>query len=404
VHLISTADAALRFDPATGMFDASYAAAWQLGRLLGLGSPRFASAMAAWRRSLIDRTNGAVAQDQVTRTRGATLVARAPARDGAPSAAALTSAALDALAERLRSAPEDTAGRAGSPVRPQDTVARSAAPGPALPSSTGHARAVREAVADPGSLRVLLGDDLAVPAEIGDWLAARARLEGIPLPYLLPDPAMLPAESIRFFHLDPNWIVALLGGATSLGRASTADVQHDAAVAASLHQAAATEAEVTGFILRSAVVEGWPRMTVVAHSYGPGGHEVLTPPLPVLRLERIAPGILLCLVAGVIGEVHLREPAEGLHFGLDVDDDDNVLTGKRLRALTGPHAGTADQDRTPDIVSYRGDGTRRIIDVEQTAHTIEQHLSPPVFTAAELALQLVEGAQSVCFVATGGRP
>jgi hypothetical protein len=43
------ADEALRFDADTGMFDISYAAAWQLGRLMALKSPGFATLINNWK-------------------------------------------------------------------------------------------------------------------------------------------------------------------------------------------------------------------------------------------------------------------------------------------------------------------------------------------------------------------
>jgi hypothetical protein len=49
---VSCADELLRYDPETGLFDVTYAAAWQLGRLLALQNPSFALALARVRRAL----------------------------------------------------------------------------------------------------------------------------------------------------------------------------------------------------------------------------------------------------------------------------------------------------------------------------------------------------------------
>ncbi|WP_018658347.1 hypothetical protein [Actinomadura flavalba] len=47
---VRTADELLRYHPAAGMLDLSYAAAWQLGRLLTLQHPTVARSVAAWKR------------------------------------------------------------------------------------------------------------------------------------------------------------------------------------------------------------------------------------------------------------------------------------------------------------------------------------------------------------------
>jgi hypothetical protein len=53
------ADQLMRYDPASGMFDTSYAAAWQLGRLLALNDRNFALAFFRWRAG---HTSDALAQ------------------------------------------------------------------------------------------------------------------------------------------------------------------------------------------------------------------------------------------------------------------------------------------------------------------------------------------------------
>lgn len=52
-YIYEAADGALRFDAHTGMFDVSYAAAWQLGRLLALENPGFSEAINNWKNGFV---------------------------------------------------------------------------------------------------------------------------------------------------------------------------------------------------------------------------------------------------------------------------------------------------------------------------------------------------------------
>ena len=60
---------------------------------------------------------------------------------------------------------------------------------------------------DPGPRRV--------PRDLRIWLARLRLLEGVPFSYLVADSALLPPESIRFFYLDRGWTDALVEGALS---------------------------------------------------------------------------------------------------------------------------------------------------------------------------------------------
>ena len=54
-------------DAETGLMDQSYAAAWQLGRLLALSSASFANALSAWS---ADLTRRRLREEEMLRTRG----------------------------------------------------------------------------------------------------------------------------------------------------------------------------------------------------------------------------------------------------------------------------------------------------------------------------------------------
>jgi hypothetical protein len=273
-------------------------------------------------------------------------------------------------------------------------------------------------IADPARLAAVHADTTA-PGEITSWLGRLKLLHGVPFQYLVADGQMLPPESMRFFQLDFNWIDSLVEGAYSIGQASSADLAHDALLAPRVKRAAWQQAravrtaapasseppdQATGFLLRSGVVSGWPGLEVTA--YNAAGIELPN----VLRMERLAPTVLLFLVEGVIDHVDLQEPAEGLHFGVDLSG------AKAPRYVTVPGiapAGTKPGDVISGVsvpVNYRGN---RVLKVDALATAIKgalvsakANLDPNTgeersFTAAEFALELVEGVQAVRFYTQG---
>lgn len=243
-----------------------------------------------------------------------------------------------------------------------------------------------------------------VPAALSQWLGNLAVLKGLPFGYLVPDQAMLPAESIRFFVLDPNWINALLEGASSIGRSCTFDASIDAQLVGRLYAAAAPATTVSGFVLRSNVVHGWPGLEVRA--YDASGNLLDG----VLRQDVLAPTVLLFMTTGQISHVDIGEPSEAMHFGVDIGQ-----SSKSLRYVTVPASAPAttqpgDQiDGATVAVGYRAaGGGKRVLKINDLAATLQAALvknnanqaadgSQRAFTPAEFALELVEGVQTVRF-------
>ena len=53
--------------------------------------------------------------------------------------------------------------------------------------------------------------------EVVNWLSRLRLLQGVPFVYIVPTEEMLPNESIRFYHMDRNWLDSLVDGAISVG-------------------------------------------------------------------------------------------------------------------------------------------------------------------------------------------
>ncbi|HEX2094724.1 MAG TPA: hypothetical protein VHG28_20135 [Longimicrobiaceae bacterium] len=302
-----------------------------------------------------------------------------------------------------------------------------------LPRIDLRARATRLDAEPPVAVDDAEGSDLAL---VVAWLTRLHLLYGVPFNYLVPDERMLPVESLRFFQLDPNWMDVLLDGAYSVGFAGTAEPTTEAArprvlaaararaprvrreILARTRRLAATPAaalaarrgdrtegedagdgEVSGFLLRSAVVAGWPGIEVRGYADSAG-----TRPLALLRLETVAPSLLLCLFSGTVALVELREPAEALHFGVEAASEG---WQKELRY--------ASADGTNGVGSFTGttvpvplrSASTGVVSVAALAASMQDLVwgSPrpagAAFTAAEFGLEMVEGVQVVRFQAGG---
>jgi hypothetical protein len=93
-----------------------------------------------------------------------------------------------------------------------------------------------------------------------------------------------------------------------------------------------------GFLLRSATVAGWPGLEICGYR---GHEENKDDKLKLLRLERLAPDIMLCIFDETPALIVINEPAEDFHYGLQNNEIvlRNPATGVRLTSETIPLTG-----------------------------------------------------------------
>jgi hypothetical protein len=285
------------------------------------------------------------------------------------------------------------------------------------------------------SLRLLLGvedqvdPDGVVPADIVRFLARLRLLEGVPFNYLVPDAAMLPPETIRFFYVDRNWLDALVQGALSVGTANSADrakltelhaiVRHEVDVAERLVRMKSSDAPevdakgrpigvsgpMTGFLMRSRIVSGWPALHVRAYSTDTRPDDQTIPDMDnspdrvrLLRMERLAPAVLLVLFDGVPAVVHIEEPRSGIQFGVRVKEGAGGTASAvlPLRDVTHPNDGflqtAGGKDRTVNVPFRKG--APGVINLHELAEKLRTQSGTNInadskIDAAEFAMEML---------------
>jgi hypothetical protein len=262
------------------------------------------------------------------------------------------------------------------------------------PAWTTAAVALRERMRNPAHVQAPTAE-AEMPSYLESFLAHLRLLIGVPFDYLIADSRLLPDESIRFFYLDRSWSDRLVDGAVSVGKIGSREQAHHQAHAPTIQQqldvserivrvlqrglkgfAAAKQASdqspqsadlVTGLLLRSAAVSGWPHMDVRAFSgdIPAGANPSTIDPslaLPLLRLERLSPSVLIALFRGVPRMVWCEEPHHGVQFGVQEDRFGRSFIPVRDASGHPVISGTVAHTRLP--VPMRTGG-RRVIAIAQ---------------------------------------
>jgi hypothetical protein len=293
-NVFERADAAMILDPNRGIMDISYAAAWELGRLLALSSPAFAKGLRLFFQGRQNATDFINEVEQFVESHRSSF--REPISYNKPKPA---------------------------------------------------------------------NEQIAVTADLVEWIARLVLLYPVPFHYLVPHQSLLPPESLRFFHLDDNWVNALVDGALSIAvrnlddknAASRVELQSTLSKIVYQHRLrlqgknpewnpkeSYMEIPKSGFLLRSRVVSDWPGVEVTALTNAPQQETLPT----ILRFDQISEGVLFCLARGMVGEVTFREPREGLTFGVASDGtikgtkgEETIFVKKNL-TRSGPTGGVVD--------------------------------------------------------------
>ena len=240
----------------------------------------------------------------------------------------------------------------------------------------------------------------ALPSEhVAAVVQAAADLVGVPLAYLAPDPALLPAESLRFFSIDPDWVRALQRGMLSAGSPRILD---DDELDAVLDQIApAPSRPRTGLVLRSTLVSDRPGIVVRAWTGDVGPNQDPDDPavgahrVKVRRCEVIAPSLLLAVFERAPDLVMIEEPHGMIRLGVRRDAADARVVA--LRDDDGTLAGGTNNP-VEVAVDFRGAAADGILDVTATAEALQAAIQDrpaarrapdPTATSAAFALQLL---------------
>ncbi|MFB8793168.1 MAG: hypothetical protein U7126_02795 [Microcoleus sp.] len=311
---VPMADALVRYDSHSGLFDVSYAAAWELGRMLTLQNQRLAVELFNWKRA---------------------------------NAQNLNQLQLQVLHLPFQGEANDS--------------------------------------------------NVNLPEAIANWFADLELLKGIPFNYLVPAERLLPPEALRFFWVDSYWVDCLQDGAFSMGRVTSSDLKTDTTTRSGTSEIKADEL-ITGLLLHSEVVSGWPGLEIEGYSTLIKDKSVANPKhkLTILRRERLSDNILLCLFKGEVKTVDLSLKSQSVNCGVDPIDQiaasETVKITKGLRKLSG------EQGDEKINVSCKGQ-VGGVIDIQALAGNLAKlnNTNEKEFTSAEFALSMIEGSQKVRF-------
>jgi hypothetical protein len=153
-----------------------------------------------------------------------------------------------------------------------------------------------------------------------------------------------------------------------------------------------------GLLLRSALVSGWPGLTVNAAAQGE--------PVSLMRLDRLAPDVLLALWGDVPDTVAISQPEQGIVFGVE---DGWRLPLRSLRTANlgrelGTHLSPVTRFMRPTEAEF-GQRVLNLLPEQQVPPPADVYLIPelarrlfrPALSASEFAIEMVMSPERVVF-------
>ena len=254
-----------------------------------------------------------------------------------------------------------------------------------------HAQQIRQAETSVSHLPFAPDHRIApdFPEQVSQWFDELLCLKHIPFHYLVPLEEMLPVNSLRFFHVDINWLECLLDGAFSVGRVTSADVSQDGHARNASHVPAAPT--YSGFLLRSPVVTGWPHLGVEAYTQALAAGDGYLPqgvsPTKRLRFDRLGEDVLLCLFQGEIKTVDIHEHPETIHFGVDPGAHPSDIHDYK-KVLRDKNSGIPGK---PTNLKWKS-GDKRTLCIADLA------IKGQAKNSAEFGVTMIEGVEKVRFI------
>jgi hypothetical protein len=264
------------------------------------------------------------------------------------------------------------------------------------------------------------------------WLLDRMKLASLPAIYLFNHPDNLPKESIRFFHIDQNWLAAQIDGALSIGnhvsRPTSSPSEADfvdqirqeikknfASYIANPPNPGAI-CPTGGFFMRSAIVKAFPDLIISAGSSA----------TQILSTSELSEDVLMSLMShseiqGAPSSdpaIVISQPPHQQRFALGEHLDQTTLNFPYKKVYTvegsapqGPWGPTGVEDTfSPNSMKPNSiyDWSSRIINLQNLAKrtlTVLQQSMPPtafdltdVLSSAAMALQLNDPLYQLVFV------
>ncbi|KAF1949173.1 hypothetical protein CC80DRAFT_510807 [Byssothecium circinans] len=268
---------------------------------------------------------------------------------------------------------------------------------------------------------------------VSEWLLDRMKLVNLPAIYLLNHPDNLPKESIRFFHVDQNWLAVQIDGALSIGnhvsRPTSSPSQADfidqirqlikenfASYIANPPNAAAI-CPTGGFCLRSAIVKAFPDMIISSASKE----------TQILSTSGLSEDTLLTLMTHTeTQDTHSLDPAiiisqpphqQRFALGGHLDKESLTFAYKKVYTVDGsapqgrPWGATGVEDiflASSDLTNSIYDWSSRMVNVKELAvRTLKElkiHMAPTDFdlkdtlSSAVMAVELNDPLYQLVFL------